>query len=149
MEEQDRSAIAARHPHHKRARTGTPKDLPWPTDQQAPGVETAARPNRLRCEDDTGLPGFELEVHDHLDPLIADETTQTGDATMLGGSIVPRAWSLNPRQTNQQFVPTRIANLLARSEMPSDRPSCALTGARHLSLILNETRPGSEQPPSS
>jgi hypothetical protein len=57
------------------------------------------RPNWLLFEDDTGLPGFEVEVHDQLDPLTADETTQTTDAAMLGRSIVPRAWSLNPRQT--------------------------------------------------
>ncbi len=49
------------------------------------------RPNWLRFEDETGLPGFELEVHDQLEPLIADETAQTTDATMLGRSIVPRA----------------------------------------------------------
>ena len=100
MEKQDRSAITARHPHHKRARTGTPKHPSSPpTDHQAPGVETAMRPNRLLFKDDTGLPGSELEVHHQLEPLIADETTQTDDATMLGRSIVPPAWSLNPRRT--------------------------------------------------
>jgi hypothetical protein len=48
------------------------------------------RPNWLRFEDDRGFPGFELEVHDNLDPLIADGTTQTCEVTTLGRSIVPR-----------------------------------------------------------
>jgi hypothetical protein len=48
------------------------------------------RPNWLRFEDDRKLPGFELEVHEELDPLIADGTTRTGDVCMLGRSIVLR-----------------------------------------------------------
>jgi hypothetical protein len=69
MEKQDHSAIAT----HRSAN---------------PRVETAMRPNSLRFEDDRGLPGFELEGHARPDPLIADRTTQTGDMTVLGRSIV-------------------------------------------------------------
>jgi hypothetical protein len=91
MEEQDRSAIAARHPHHELAQDQHATAPVIATHRStSPKVDTEMRLNWLRFENYRGLPDFELAVQDKLDPLIADGMTQTGDPTMLGRSVVLR-----------------------------------------------------------
>jgi len=69
MEEQDRSTITARHPHHELAQDRHAKApvIAHHHRSASPMSKLVVQPNWLLFEDDTELPGSELEVHDQLD----------------------------------------------------------------------------------
>ena len=103
MEEQDRNAIAARHPHHELAQDWHAKAPVIATRRSAsPRVRTAMRPNWFRFENDTGG----CTALRHSKRVLSASRGGIEDIPLLAETLNPqgitrlRGWDLNPRQTD-------------------------------------------------